>query len=293
VRYSQADIDAKDWFHGIDFGNGLRTKGRVTPENWSLYGAFSYLEDIPLKGVRLLDIGTMDGIVSFIAERGGASEVIATDLYDRKTMRMAIKILNSSVQYQPSTSVEDLLPRFGAGTFDIVVMGGLLYHLVSPLRAILIGRHLLKEGGILILETVATEDTEPKLLFNPAQPVIDEYTTYFVPSLSAVREMATFCSFNVLGSNKTRPSADSPYVRGTILARAVLPDNANSTTSLMGRARQRAAISKNDRILDEFNLATLKDTEASVLRGISIPEYGNDIAIDRFTFVTTLPFQPR
>ncbi len=290
MSYSQEDVDRYRWFHGLDFGNGLVAKGRGEPENWSLYGTLSFLESLPLAGVRLLDVGTMDGLVSFIAEKEGAS-VVATDLYDRDSLRLAKRIFESSVEYHPSTSIEDLMGKFGPASFDVVVMGGLLYHLVSPLRAILIARSLLKTGGVAILETVATEQREPTLLFNLGDPVIDEYTTYFVPSISAVREMMRFCNFQIMGSNKVRPSGKN-YVRGTVMGRAVEPSQAESSTELMRTAQVRAAKGANDRILDEFNFATLVGAPQTRLAA-HLDGSEDEIEIDKGRFETRFPVQPK
>jgi 2-polyprenyl-3-methyl-5-hydroxy-6-metoxy-1,4-benzoquinol methylase len=290
--YTQADIDKYKWFHGLNFGNGLRAKGRSNPENWSLYGALSFLENVPLRGARVLDIGTMDGLIAFIAEKEGAT-VVATDLYDRASMRKAREIFNSAVDYHPATSIEDLLERFGPASFDVVIMGGLLYHLVSPLRAILIARNLLKTGGVLILETVATEESEPIIHFNLGAPVMDEYTTYFVPSLEAVRSMIQFCCFHVLGSNKVRPTATDPkYVRGTVMARATDPDSAMATTPLMKVAQERASKSATDRILDEFNFAVLRGRPQTPMPFLSIKKSGDDVGIDKSSFRTRFAVQP-
>jgi 2-polyprenyl-3-methyl-5-hydroxy-6-metoxy-1,4-benzoquinol methylase len=157
---TQAEIDGFSWFHGIDFGSA-RSEGRVSPPNWSLYGSLRMLEHIDLRSCRVLDVGTMDGLISFIAEEEGAQEVHATDLYDRPSFRFARDALAANVEYHPRTSVEDLVPRFGRDSFDLVVMGGLIYHLVSPFRSLLIARALLRNNGLLLLETVTAPGAGP------------------------------------------------------------------------------------------------------------------------------------
>lgn len=281
---AQAEIDQHKWFHGLDFGDGIAAKGRLVPENWSLYGILSFLENIDLDGCRVLDLGTMDGLVAFIAEKKGAT-VVATDLYDRPSMYLAMDLLRSSVTYLPNTSIEDLLAKFGPGSFDLIVMGGLLYHLVSPLRGILIGRHLLKQNGLLLLETVATDAAEPTLLFNPAAPVVPEYTTYFVPTIEAVRQMMRFCSFKIAGSNKI---SVGPHVRGSVMGQAVPLDRAEPSTEVMRAAQERGA-QANDRILDEFGLGAVSSESSPFAE---VPSSDSTIEIDRFSFVTSLPIQP-
>jgi len=285
---TQAQIDAQSWFHGIDFGDGRVAKGRLVPENWSLLGSFALMEHIDFRNVRLLDIGTMDGIIAFMAERGGARDVICTDLYDRPTFLMAKEIIGSNAAYHPRTSITDLVNRFGTGSFDIVVMGGLLYHLVSPLVGILIGRSLLKTGGLLVLETVALDGDNSTLTFNPADPVIDEYTTFFVPTVKAVQDMMTFSFLDVLSHASVRAnSATRSYFRSSFIARAVYPGIAN--TDLMGRAQARAL--DDDKMLDGRKLSALAASE-TVNIPIDLAGIRKVPAIVERSFQTKLPFQP-
>ena len=250
---TQAEIDSHQWFHGLDFGDGRRAKGRGRPENWSIYGVLSFMEGIDFAGLDVLDVGTMDGLIPFIAEKEGARRVVATDLYDRKSFRLAWRIFNSNVRYEPNTSIETLISRHGPASFDVVVMGGLLYHLMSPLRAFLIARTLLRTGGLLLLETVASKDEEPNLRFNLSGPVIDEYTTYFVASPSAVQGMARFSGFRIEASAASYP-ANAEYSRYSIAARAVGSDALESDCDLMTKAITRATKADGDQITDELSL---------------------------------------
>src|SRR5436190_23950432 len=63
------------WYHSIDLGNGIVTPG--------MSGAplvdRSAMPD--LRGKSVLDIGAWDGYYSFLAERAGASRVVALDHY--------------------------------------------------------------------------------------------------------------------------------------------------------------------------------------------------------------------
>ncbi len=73
----QPRVAALRWYHTIDLGNGIVTRG---------------VDDTPLRLARLelpasfagqtvLDIGAWDGFFSFEAERRGASRVVAADYY--------------------------------------------------------------------------------------------------------------------------------------------------------------------------------------------------------------------
>jgi tRNA (mo5U34)-methyltransferase len=287
----QEMIDRNQWFHGINFGHNLQSKGRSTPQNWSLYAILSFMERIQFKNTRVLDIGTMDGLVAFSAEKGGAAEVIATDLYERNTFYLAQEILKSKVIYHPNTSIEDLLEKFGPGSFDIVIMGGLLYHLTSPLRGLLTGRFLLKTGGLLLLETVTCDVNEPDLRFNPGNPVMNEYTTLFVPTVPAVESMMCFTLQEVLGAASARASLSIPFSRSSFVAQAVSLENPSYLTDLMREMQQRASRSHSDRFLDEFSFSKLRDLPYTDVGFNSFNDVPSDIDIHTFKCNNTL--QPK
>ncbi len=70
----QARADQLLWFHTIDLGQGVVTKGiGVQPTGSEI------LPDVSGKSV--LDIGAWDGKFSFLAEQAGASRVVALDHY--------------------------------------------------------------------------------------------------------------------------------------------------------------------------------------------------------------------
>ncbi len=70
----QAQADAFGWYHTIDLGNGVVTKGISVQET-----SAGVIPDVAGKSV--LDIGAWDGKFSFLAEQHGASRVVALDHY--------------------------------------------------------------------------------------------------------------------------------------------------------------------------------------------------------------------
>ena len=96
-----------------------------------------------LRGLRCLDVGTMDGFWAFELERRGAAEVLAIDLVDParqesysptdaheptppewhrgRTFRVAADLLGSRAEYR-DLSVYDLDPG-DVGQFDLIVTG--------------------------------------------------------------------------------------------------------------------------------------------------------------------------
>src|SRR3954470_6944972 len=68
------------WWHSIDLGNGVVTRGHKPPG--TLAQELATL-DLPadLSGMSVLDIGGWDGYFAFEAERRGASRVAVLDHY--------------------------------------------------------------------------------------------------------------------------------------------------------------------------------------------------------------------
>jgi tRNA (mo5U34)-methyltransferase len=147
----QNEVDQYPWYHTIDLGNGVVTKGmfdhRASEDH--------HLLPADLLGMRCLDVGTMDGYWAFAMERRGADEVVAVDIEDpedldwpaslrhriAKTMdetktarfELARDSLGSSVKRQ-LRSVYSL--DVDLGLFDLVFCGDLLLHLKDPVTAL-------------------------------------------------------------------------------------------------------------------------------------------------------------
>lgn len=64
------------WRQSISLGNNLKTPGRVSEDIWN----FIHLPN-SLKGKSFLEVGSNDGMFSFIAEKKEASKVVSSDLY--------------------------------------------------------------------------------------------------------------------------------------------------------------------------------------------------------------------
>jgi len=175
------------WWHSIDLGHGIVTKGVKC--GGDMDGELKALRLPNLAGKTVLDIGAMDGFYSFEAERRGAKRVVAVDYYswsldlpkhfeymrecqqrgiqpqpDQETSNWrplempgkrgydaAHKALESKVE----TVVDDFMqldPK-ELGTFDIALFLGVLYHLEDPLRALKHVSALTRE--VAIIETAA------------------------------------------------------------------------------------------------------------------------------------------
>lgn len=82
VRKVKALIDNILWYHTIDFGNGLTSKGAYDiDKHIQLYG----FNNKYIKGKYVLDVGTADGYFAFLFEKMGAKAVTATDIYEHNS----------------------------------------------------------------------------------------------------------------------------------------------------------------------------------------------------------------
>lgn len=66
----------QNWRQSIEVEPGIYTPGHITSDMWSFVG----LPD-SLKEKSFLDVGSNDGMFSFLAEKKGATEIVSSDLY--------------------------------------------------------------------------------------------------------------------------------------------------------------------------------------------------------------------
>jgi tRNA (mo5U34)-methyltransferase len=193
-------VDALRWYHTIDLGQGVVTRGvDDTPQRLLRIG-------LPetLSGLSVLDIGAWDGFFSFEAERRSAARVVATDYYawhgtgwgtgqGKAAFQLARTALQSRVE-DVDIDVMDLSAE-RVGMFDIVLFLGVLYHLPNPLLAL--ERVASVTKGVLILETVVDMVGlgRPAAAFYPARELNGDPTNWWGPNHAAVGGMLTGAGF--------------------------------------------------------------------------------------------------
>jgi tRNA (mo5U34)-methyltransferase len=177
------------WHHSIDLGDGVVTPG--------LSAAVMPLEVFPeFRGRTVLDIGAWDGYYSFLAERRGATRVVAldhyvwgldwqarteywnechakgvlpdhsrdetdfwrTDLPGRRGFDLARQRLGSQVEPLVANFMTTDLDQLGP--FDVVLYLGVLYHMKEPLTALERVRRVTREVAVIETEAVFVPGTE-------------------------------------------------------------------------------------------------------------------------------------
>ncbi|MGH8512886.1 MAG: class I SAM-dependent methyltransferase, partial [Gammaproteobacteria bacterium] len=223
--------DEFTWFHAIDCGD-FQTSGRFkpgTPQNRTLYGVFDLIRQMDLRGQNCLDIGTADGLLAFGMKTLGAETVIASDTYRLKSFDLACAAIGAAVDYRPRLQIKDLLATFQPASFDLIACAGVIYHMLNPLSALLVGRQLIKEGGYFLVETAyAPSNDSAAMVFNPVAEIDPEKNTYWLPTRAALEGMMRLACFEVVATRTI-----NRLLRITVLGRAVKPAEVNQRSALL------------------------------------------------------------
>ena len=156
-----------------------------------------------LSGWTVLDLGAWHGYFSFECERRGAARVVAVDNYAWNRFGMeeflaARTRLGSRVEHR-TVDVHDLDPA-EIGTFDLVLMLGVFYHLRNPLAALerirrVTGRQLVCETHVLL---PFVHERYPLVPFFPGDEGAEEkpYEMCAMPTLEALRQMLVAAGYS-------------------------------------------------------------------------------------------------
>jgi tRNA (mo5U34)-methyltransferase len=204
-----AAVAAIRWYHTIDLGGGVITKGIDD----SAYRLARLGLPSSLAGKSVLDIGAWDGFFSFEAERRGAARVVASDYYSwhgggwgsKRGFELARRALGSKVE-DVDIDVMDLSPE-RVGTFDVVFFFGVLYHLRHPLLAL--ERVASVARALLIVETVVDMAgiRRPAMAFYPGRELNNDPTNWWAPNVLGLEAMLRDVGFAEVRTVTPTPSA--------------------------------------------------------------------------------------
>jgi len=245
VSELQARANSVVWYHTLDLGHGVVTDGFCT----------SYLgeDELPdFEGKTVLDIGAWDGYYSFLAERRGASRVVALDHYawgvdfakrnpywvecfekgvlpdhsldttefwspdlpGRRGFEIAHDAYNSSVEAVVGNFATVDPPSLG--TFDVVLFLGVLYHPKEPLTALEAVRRLTR--GVAVIETEAVRlpgmSGWSGLEFTAGCYRGYDYSNWFAPTMEALYELCRAAGFSKIAPLPGPPSTGLEHAAG-------------------------------------------------------------------------------
>ena len=210
-----------------------------------------------LRGQNCLDIGTADGLLAFGMKTLGAETVIASDTYRLKSFDLACAAIGAAIDYRPRLQIKDLLATFQPASFDLIACAGVIYHMLNPLSALLVGRQLVKEGGYFLVETayapgavwltkrwarsstiaakiaralarLAPKNDPAAMVFNPVAEINPKIHTYWLPTRAALEGMMRMASFEVVATRTI-----NRLLRITVLGRAVKPAEVSQRSALL------------------------------------------------------------
>jgi tRNA (mo5U34)-methyltransferase len=150
------------WFHTFALNRpaGIYTAGAARDHRYRIPA-------LPgdLSGKRVLDVGTFDGFYAFLAERRGATRVVAVDneqykhwvaarwgipLEGGEGFRAVHRLLRSEVAYRKMDAME--LERLDE-EFDFVYCFGILHRVENPLGLLRVLERCTAPGGTVLVET--------------------------------------------------------------------------------------------------------------------------------------------
>ena len=220
------------WWHSIDLGEGITTRGFKTSD--ILNAEFQALTLPDLKRKTVLDIGAWDGFFSFEVERLGASRVLALDHYAwsldlAAQVRYIQECKEKGVAPQPyhtlpelwhphelpgkqgfdtahktlGSHVESLVADFmdmdldDIGVFDVVLYLGVLYHIENPFEALKRVAKVTRELAIIETVAVVVPGFEHNAIceFFESNELDGDISNWWAPNLKALQSMCRAAGF--------------------------------------------------------------------------------------------------
>lgn len=191
----EEQINSLRWWHPIKLGD-LVTPG-VNQETEDTFLNLGLPDDLTDKTV--LDIGCWDGYYSFECEKRNAARVVANDFYiwhnnplsgDDQVwsgdagFNLAHKVLNSKVE-KLAIPIERLSPK-DHGTFDYVLLLGVIYHAKNPIQYMEIAKSMCSDTLIIESHVDMINYPLPAARFYPKNELNNDSSNYWGPNPAAV-----------------------------------------------------------------------------------------------------------
>jgi len=214
----QQRIDEIQWYHDIDFPNGLKARTK-TPDAESHRKLWDWmrseLDRVDFARQTVFDIGCWDGYWSFYAEQRGASRVLAADdktqnWSENSGLELAKELMASSVEIRTDISIYEAA-KLGE-RFDIILCMGVYYHLVDPFYAFSQVRHCSRARSVVVFEG----DFAPDWFVQPQQAAyldLGNPSRCFVPTLTFLRQMLEANYFRVMKESIYHGAPEQPVNR--------------------------------------------------------------------------------
>jgi 2-polyprenyl-3-methyl-5-hydroxy-6-metoxy-1,4-benzoquinol methylase len=165
---SLEEIRAAWWYYTVQVEDGSIIKG-MYPDGYPFPPRIMQRK-VDLRGMDCLDIGSAEGLLPILAKKSGARSVVATDFaeHDQPKMRYLSGVHGVDLQFQAigrAQNVAELVDRYPEG-FDYINLSGVLYHVSSPMDAVIAARSLLRPGGVMLVSTIYLPSPDCFMAFN-------------------------------------------------------------------------------------------------------------------------------
>ena len=144
-------------------------------------------------GRRVLDIGAWDGFFAFEAERRGAAEVLATDHWCWSGPGVGAKAGFDYVHHRLGSSVRALdidvpnLDPARLGTFDLVLLLGVLYHVEDPYLTLKRAAAMCSDHLVVETETALRHEPLAAMRLYNVGELVGDPTNIWAPNEAALR----------------------------------------------------------------------------------------------------------
>jgi SAM-dependent methyltransferase len=168
------EVFQRPWYYSIELAPGVYTEG-AGHKNVAITRKLLKNVDIEgggtdRSGAKCLDLGTQEALVTLLFERRAASTVVGYDRVSREDrIELIRRALNARFQFiggMPLAALPRTVRAYGHRFFDVIVFSGVLYHLLDPVAGLATARGLVRNGGILIVESRLAFDDEFALYLN-------------------------------------------------------------------------------------------------------------------------------
>jgi SAM-dependent methyltransferase len=211
------------WYYSIEHAPGQWTAGMNFAPTAMTRKALSATR---VEDMTCIDIGSMDGLVPIVLARRGARQVLSYDRLDfGQKMAFLQEKLGVGFDYRSGMSMRAFRDRHVTDhPRDVVVFSGVLYHMFDPLGGLLLARSMVRDGGILIIETGATISAENAAFFN-SEARFYQGDNFWLPSLANLDYLLRFARLaplEVFHLHQTaRTAKNPPLCRVCVACRAV------------------------------------------------------------------------
>jgi SAM-dependent methyltransferase len=214
LELSDEEIRSLKWYYEVELRPDVFTQGS---RFINMLPTRELMNRVNFSGLRVLDIGTMEGAFSMMLARAGAS----VTGYDRVNMLNRIDIVKSIYDVEIDYRAGDAFHKFaektrrsGEDNFDAVIFSGVLYHTIEPGLFLYNVRSLLKPGGIMVFETACVIDRDAALFFNERGRFF-QFTNYYQPSTAWIDYYLRILGFQIVDVefvDPMRPIHDGKHV---------------------------------------------------------------------------------